>query len=72
MDEQEATDKLEELCGGRRKAAILTELWRAANRSGGDRDRRLGLVDVRAIFKARAESWKYSPEAVEHFLQEII
>ena len=69
MTEQEATDELEILCGGRNRAFRLMRIYQSAGRTGSDVDRRTGHVDIDAIFRASARNRGYSEAAITHYLE---
>lgn len=73
MTEQEASDKLERLCGSVDKAFRLSYLWRELQQSvGGDRhnvsSRRRDIVDE---FARRAALNGYSTPAIKHYVAAI-
>lgn len=73
MTEQEANDKLEELCGSIPSAFKLTYLWRESRQIvSGDRYR-LGKRerDVTEVFIPKAKEAGYSSAAINHYINWI-
>lgn len=72
MDEQEASEILEDLVGGPKKAFYLLKLWtRAQQASSGNRYSLGQGVDPLKFFVKAARRDNYSYRAIEHFLENI-
>ena len=71
LDEHEAHQRLEELCGSSHRAFRMLGLYKRANQAGSDRDRQTGRLDTDEVFKNLAKRDGYSNEAVRHYLWKI-
>ncbi len=72
MDEQQATDKLEELAGGINPAWRLMRLYRSCQEAAsGNRFTLTKLPTTEERFRNRAREAGYSAECVNHYLNYI-
>ena len=70
MDEQEATDKLEELVGSIDGCFRLMRLYRDCDTSV--RTQVFGKPrKVEDVFRDRAKAERYTPEAINHYLNHV-
>jgi hypothetical protein len=72
MDEQEATDKLEELVGSVDKCFRLMRLYQSCEQSAsGNRFTLTKLPSTEERFRKRAKEEGYSQEAINHYLNHV-
>lgn len=71
MDEQEATDNLEVLCGGIERAFRLMQIYSAAKTKADYQARRRNSIPLSRVFKQAALKEGYSPAAISAYLDYV-